>query len=311
MLTARDSVDDRVRGLEAGADDYLVKPFAFRELVARIRAVTRRHQPPPPAVVEVGDLRLDADAWTVTIAGQPVAMTPKEFAILELLMQNAGRLLSRSQIEEHVWDTDLHTESNLLEVYIARLRRKLAAGGATDLITIDADGVVIAGEWDVTPAVHIHTELHRARPDATVVIHGHPYYATLLGGLGIAPEIIHQNSSIFARDIAFVDEYDGLIGNADAGAALAERIGTATGVVLANHGAIVTGRTIAEACYQAVTFERMCKFYYDSLLAPQKPRILPEDAALAIKPHLKQGCPPVFWDGAVRQLLRSEPETLS
>jgi DNA-binding response OmpR family regulator len=135
MLTARDSVDDRVRGLEAGADDYLVKPFAFRELVARIRAVTRRHQPPKPSVVEVGDVRLDADAWTVTIAGQPVALTPKEFAILELLMQNAGRLLTRGQIEEQVWDTDLHTESNLLEVYIARLRRKLAAGGATDLIT--------------------------------------------------------------------------------------------------------------------------------------------------------------------------------
>jgi DNA-binding response OmpR family regulator len=134
MLTARDSVDDRVRGLEAGADDYLVKPFAFRELVARIRAVTRRHQP-RSSVVEVGEVRLDAAAWSVTVAGQPVAMTPKEFAILELLMQNAGRLLTRSQIEEHVWDTDLHTESNLLEVYIARLRRKLAAGGATDLIT--------------------------------------------------------------------------------------------------------------------------------------------------------------------------------
>jgi two-component system OmpR family response regulator len=134
MLTARDSVDDRVRGLEAGADDYLVKPFAFRELVARIRAVTRRHQP-RSSVVEVGEVRLDAAAWSVTVAGQPVAMTPKEFAILELLMQNAGRLLTRSHIEEHVWDTDLHTESNLLEVYIARLRRKLAAGGATDLIT--------------------------------------------------------------------------------------------------------------------------------------------------------------------------------
>jgi DNA-binding response OmpR family regulator len=134
MLTARDSVDDRVRGLEAGADDYLVKPFAFRELVARIRAVTRRHQP-RSSVVEVGELRLDSAAWSVTVGAQPVAMTPKEFAILELLMQNAGRLLSRSQIEEHVWDTDLHTESNLLEVYIARLRRKLSAVGATDLIT--------------------------------------------------------------------------------------------------------------------------------------------------------------------------------
>ncbi len=135
MLTARDSVDDRVRGLEAGADDYLVKPFAFRELLARIKAVTRRHQPLRPAVLEVGELRLDTDAWTVTVAGQPVAMTPKEFAILDLLMQHAGRLLTRSQIEEQVWNTDLHTESNLLEVYIARLRRKLAAVGAADLIT--------------------------------------------------------------------------------------------------------------------------------------------------------------------------------
>lgn len=135
MLTARDSVDDRVRGLEAGADDYLVKPFAFRELVARIRAVTRRHQPPRATVLEVGGLRLDADAWTVTVGGQLVPMTPKEFAILELLMQNAGRLVTRGQIEEEVWNADLHTESNLLEVYIARLRRKLGAQGASDLIT--------------------------------------------------------------------------------------------------------------------------------------------------------------------------------
>jgi DNA-binding response OmpR family regulator len=135
MLTARDAVDDRVRGLEAGADDYLVKPFAFRELVARIRALTRRHAPARPAVLEVGDLRLDTDAWSLTVRDQPVALTPKEFAVLELLMQNAGRLLTRAQIEEQVWESDLPTESNLLEVYIARLRRKLAASGATSLIT--------------------------------------------------------------------------------------------------------------------------------------------------------------------------------
>ena len=134
MLTGRDSVDDRVRGLEAGADDYLVKPFAFRELVARIKAVTRRHTP-RSSVVEVGELRLDNAAWTVTVSGQPVQLTPKEFAILELLMHNAGKLLSRVQIEEHVWESDLHTESNLLEVYIARLRRKLATAGLPDLIT--------------------------------------------------------------------------------------------------------------------------------------------------------------------------------
>jgi DNA-binding response OmpR family regulator len=135
MLTARDAVDDRVRGLEAGADDYLVKPFAFRELVARIRALTRRHQPPRSSLMEVGELRLDSDAWAVTVRDQPASLTPKEFAVLELLMQNAGRLLTRSHIEEHVWDYDLQTDSNLLEVYIARLRRKLAGLGATDVIT--------------------------------------------------------------------------------------------------------------------------------------------------------------------------------
>ena len=182
---------------------------------------------------------------------------------------------------------------------------------ASDIGEVNFAGDVIGGTWPITSAVYIHTELHRTRPDATVVVHGHPYYATLLGGLGIAPEIIHQNSAIFADDIAFVDEYDGLIGNADSGAALAKRIGSATGIVLANHGAIVTGRSIAEACYQAVNFERMCKFYYDSLLSPHKPRILPAEVAVAIKPALKNGCPSVFWNGAVRQLLRVEPDVLN
>ena len=181
---------------------------------------------------------------------------------------------------------------------------------SSDIGEVNFDGEVLAGRWPVTSAVYIHTELHRSRPDATVVVHGHPYYATLLGGLGLAPEIIHQNSAIFAGDIAFVDEYDGLIGNPDAGAALARRIGTATGVVLANHGAIVTGRTIGEACYQAVTFERMCRFYYDSMLSPHKPRVLSAEIGSALKAPLKNGCPDVFWHGAVRQLLRSEPDVL-
>jgi DNA-binding response OmpR family regulator len=135
MLTARDAVDDRVRGLEAGADDYLVKPFAFRELMARIRAVTRRHAPLRPAVLEVGDLRLDTEEWSMTVGGQPLALTPKELSVMELLMENAGRLLTRAQIEEQVWETDLSTESNLLEVYIARLRRKLAAASTSSVIT--------------------------------------------------------------------------------------------------------------------------------------------------------------------------------
>jgi ribulose-5-phosphate 4-epimerase/fuculose-1-phosphate aldolase len=132
----------------------------------------------------------------------------------------------------------------------------------------------------------------------------------LLGGMGVAPEIIHQNSSIFDGDIAFVDEYGGLVDSASLGQQLAERVGQATGVVLANHGAIVTGRSIGEACYQAVTFERMCKFWYDTMVAQVKPREIAPEARAALKAGLKVGCPPVFWDGAVRQLLRSEPEVL-
>jgi ribulose-5-phosphate 4-epimerase/fuculose-1-phosphate aldolase len=182
---------------------------------------------------------------------------------------------------------------------------------ASDIALVSPDGEVVDGRWGVSAAVFIHTELHRARPDARVVVHGHPYYATLLAGLGVTPQIIHQNSSIFAGDIAFVDEYDGIVGSPDSGAQLAERIGSATGVVLANHGAIVTGETIQEACYQAVTFERMCRFTYDSMLTSRTARPLDPAVAADLKRGLKRGCPDVFWHGAVRQLLRREPDVLT
>jgi len=181
---------------------------------------------------------------------------------------------------------------------------------ASDIALVSADGDLLEGKWGVSAAVFIHTELHRVRPDAKVVVHGHPYYATLLGGLGLAPEVIHQNSSILDGDVGFVDEYSGIIDDAFSGAKLAEAVGDKTAVVLANHGAIVTGETIEEACYHAVIFERMCKFYYDSLLTGLKPREIKPEIRAAMKPGLKRGCPPVFWDGAVRQLLRRQPEVL-
>jgi ribulose-5-phosphate 4-epimerase/fuculose-1-phosphate aldolase len=181
---------------------------------------------------------------------------------------------------------------------------------ASDIALVSTDARLLEGRWPVSAAVFIHTELHRARPDAKVVVHGHPYYATLLGGLGLAPEIIHQNSSILDGDHGFVDEYSGLIADAFSGAKLAEAIGSKTAVVLANHGAIVTGTSIQEACYQAVTFERMCKFWYDSLLTGRQPRSISQELRSLMKPGLKRGCPPAFWDGAVRQLLRREPETI-
>ena len=134
ILTARDAVSDRVRGLESGADDYLTKPFAFEEFLARIRALTRRHLTDRAAILNVGELRLDTRGGTATIAGKALPLTMREFAILEYLMHNPNMLIARNQIAEHVWGYDFSSESNLVEVYIARLRRKLLAAGFADRI---------------------------------------------------------------------------------------------------------------------------------------------------------------------------------
>ena len=135
MLTARDAVEDRVRGLEAGADDYLLKPFAFQELLARIRALTRRHLDNRAAVLELGPLRLDTASRTAAVKGRYLIMTSKEFAILEYFLHNPGRVLSRDQIQEHVWNYDFDSQSNLVEVYVGRLRRKLADLGMEKALT--------------------------------------------------------------------------------------------------------------------------------------------------------------------------------
>jgi DNA-binding response OmpR family regulator len=141
MLTARDGVDDRVAGLEAGADDYLVKPFALREVVARLRALTRRHVPNRKSQLRAGKLLLDTAAHTVAVDGREVDLTTKEFAILEYFLLNQGRLLTRSQILEHVWDYDFDGGRNLIEVYIGRLRKKLIeAGGPDPFVTIRGSG---------------------------------------------------------------------------------------------------------------------------------------------------------------------------
>ncbi len=141
MLTARDSVDDRVAGLEAGADDYLVKPFALREVVARLRALSRRHVPNRKAELRAGKIVLNTAAHTLTVDGRNVEVTTKEFEILEYFMLNQGRLLTRGQILEHVWNYDHEGGRNLVEVYIARLRSKLTRAGAGDpFVTVRGSG---------------------------------------------------------------------------------------------------------------------------------------------------------------------------
>lgn len=124
ILSARGDVDDRVKGLELGADDYLVKPFAFVELLARVRALLRRGQPLAEKLV-IGDLTLDALRRKVSRAGDPIELAPKEFAILEFLMRNRGKPLSRTMIVEHVWDMEYDGLTNIVDVYIRHLRSKI------------------------------------------------------------------------------------------------------------------------------------------------------------------------------------------
>lgn len=124
ILSARGSVDDRVKGLELGADDYLVKPFAFVELLARVRVLLRRGAPTPERL-QIGDLVLDCIRRRVTRGGEAIELAPKEFSILEYLMRNRGRPLSRTMIVEHVWDMDYDGLTNIVDVYIRHLRSKI------------------------------------------------------------------------------------------------------------------------------------------------------------------------------------------
>lgn len=134
MLTARDGVEDRVAGLDHGADDYLTKPFEFRELLARLRALLRRPAELKPAQLSVGNLTLDTAAQVATRAGRHISLTHKEFALLEFLVRNTGRIVGRAEIAEHVWDEHFDPFSNLIEVYINRLRRKVDGPRETPLL---------------------------------------------------------------------------------------------------------------------------------------------------------------------------------
>jgi two-component system, OmpR family, response regulator len=125
MLTARDAVPDRVRGLDVGADDYLTKPFAFTELLARVRALVRRGARERPPIVVVGDLRLDPASKTVHLADRAIELTPKEYALLEYFMRHPGEVLSRTELLEHVWDFAYEGDSNVIEVYVRYLREKV------------------------------------------------------------------------------------------------------------------------------------------------------------------------------------------
>jgi two-component system, OmpR family, response regulator len=141
MLTARDAVEDRVTGLDAGADDYLTKPFSFAELLARLRALARRPTLERPVVLEVGELRLDPATRQVWRAGTEIALSAKEFALLETFMRRPGEVLSRYQLLEHCWDYGYENRSNVVDVYVRYLREKIDRPfGRTSLETVRGAG---------------------------------------------------------------------------------------------------------------------------------------------------------------------------
>jgi two-component system copper resistance phosphate regulon response regulator CusR len=149
MLTARDAIDDRVEGLDSGADDYLIKPFDFKELLARVRALLRRAQELRPAVLRIADLTLNTVNHTATRAGRRVALTAKEYALLEYFASHPGRLLGREEIAEHVWDENFDPLSNVIDVYVRRLRKKVDEGFDRTLIhTRRGAGYVLSAEGD-------------------------------------------------------------------------------------------------------------------------------------------------------------------
>jgi DNA-binding response OmpR family regulator len=165
MLTARDAVDDRIHGLDSGADDYLTKPFEFGELLARLRALLRRPKELRPSQILVGDLELDTASQTAKRGNRSISLTAKEYALLEFLARNANRVIGRSEIAEHVWDESFDPFSNLIEVYVNRLRRKLGeADGKPLLQTRRGSGYILSAPSESELATDRKAENSPSRP---------------------------------------------------------------------------------------------------------------------------------------------------
>ena len=182
---------------------------------------------------------------------------------------------------------------------------------ASDICAVDEDAHVVRGRWDVTPAIHIHTELHRLRADARVVIHNHPYYVSLIAALGRLPELVHQTGSLFLDDMCLVETYDGEVDSAPRARELAERIGAANLTILANHGVIATGTTLAEAVYRAASIDRVCKLAYQVMLTGREASEMNRSDMYGMRTSLIERAADVYWAGAARMTIKADPDVLT
>jgi ribulose-5-phosphate 4-epimerase/fuculose-1-phosphate aldolase len=222
----------------------------------------------------------------------------------------AFRILARNGFSENIAGHITHAPDASGEMWVNPWGLWWEEISASDICKVDTDGNVLAGKWDVTPAIHIHTELHRRRPDARVVVHNHPYHVTVLAAVGVLPEIVHQTGSMFDGDLSFVTEYTGEVDDAELGARLADMIGDKSTVILASHGIIVTAPTIQEATYKAASIDRVCRLAYDVMLLGRDPLPIARGIKVGMKKSLLERGSDVYWAGAVRSLLRAEPDVL-
>ncbi|MCV7178697.1 class II aldolase/adducin family protein [Mycolicibacterium sphagni] len=177
---------------------------------------------------------------------------------------------------------------------------------ASDICMVDEDAHVVRGRWDVTPAIHLHTEIHRQRPDARVVIHNHPYYVSLIAALGVLPELVHQTGALFLDDMYLVEKYDGEIDAPWRATELAGQIGSANLVILANHGVIATGQDLAAAVYRAVSIERVCRLAYDVMVTGRTPSEMNRGDMIGMQASLIERAADVYWAGAARMTIKAD-----
>jgi len=247
-----------------------------------------------------------ADAWAPRVTPPiGVDLTPRQ------RLACAFRILARTGFSENIAGHITWVREGSQDLWVNPWGLWWEEITAGDVCLVAPDGRVLEGRWDVTPAIHIHTELHRRRADAQVVVHNHPYHTTVLAAVGLLPEVLHQTGSMFDGETGFVEEYTGEVDSPELGADLADRIGAKSVVVLANHGVIVTAPTVEEATYKAASFDRQCRLMYDVVVSGRDATTVAPAIRPAMKASLLERGAEVYWAGAVRKLLREEPEVLA